>query len=170
MDDLIAVAKIVRPRGLKGEVVAEILTDFPDRYEELESITGLSPEGRRQELIIEKYWFQNDRVIFKFKGYDTIERGEELRNFELCVSESDAVELDSDEFFDWELEGCLVEDLNGTKIGTVRELMRTGGTELLVVESDIKEYLIPFAESICVSVDVEKKRITVDPPEGLLEF
>jgi len=55
-------------------------------------------------------------------------------------------------------------------IGEVRELMRTGGTELLVVAGETKEYLIPFANAICVEVDIENKLIRVDPPEGLLEF
>ncbi len=170
MDELVAIARIVRPRGLKGEVVAELLTDFPERFEALEKVTALTQTGERSELIIENFWFQSGRVILKFDGYDTIERGEELRNLEICVQESDAVELESGEFFDWQLEGCVVEIPDGEVIGTVRELMRTGGTELLVVAGDTKEYLIPFAESICVEVDIESKRIKIDPPEGLLEF
>ncbi len=170
MDELVAVAKIVRSRGLKGEVVAEILTDFPERFENLDSVTALSPGGERQELIIEKFWFQKDRVVLKFAGYDTIEHGDELRNFEICVPESEAVDLESDEFFDWQLEGCIVENLGGERIGEVRELMRTGGTELLVVAGQSKEYLIPFAESICIEVDIDNKRIKIDPPDGLLEF
>ena len=56
------------------------------------------------------------------------------------------------------------------QIGTVRELMRTGGTEILVVDGAEKDYLIPFAEAICVEVDIEEKLIRIDPPEGLLEF
>jgi 16S rRNA processing protein RimM len=170
MDELVAIARIVRPRGLKGEVVAEMLTDFPERFEALETVTALAPAGDRSELTIEKFWFQSGRVILKFEGYDTIERGEELRNLEICVPESEAVELETGEFFDWQLEGCIVEDAAGQTIGEVRELMRTGGTELLVVAGDTKEYLIPFAESICVEVDIENKRIKIDPPEGLLEF
>ena len=170
MEELVAVARIVRPRGLKGEVVAEILTDFPERFESLDTVTSVSPDGERSDLIIENFWFQNDRIILKFAGYDTVERGEELRNIEICVPESEAVELETGEYFDWQLEGCIVEDLKGEKIGEVRELMRTGGTEILVVAGPGKEYLIPFAESICVEVDIDKKIIRIDPPEGLLEF
>jgi 16S rRNA processing protein RimM len=105
----------------------------------------------------------------KFAGYDSIEAGETLRDAEICVPESDAVELEDSEYFDWQLEGCKVETIEGESLGEVVELMRTGGTELLVVRGD-KEYLIPFANSICVEVDIEKKVIRVDPPEGLLEF
>jgi len=169
-DELVAVARIVRTRGLKGEVVAELLTDFPNRFDDLERVIAVSPAGRRTELIIENFWFQSGRVILKFAGFDNVDRGEELRNTEICVPESDAVSLESDEYFDWELAGCAVEDVSGSRIGEVRELMRTGGTELLVVAGDSKEYLIPFAEAICVEVDIENKRIRVDPPDGLLDF
>ena len=168
--ELVAIARIVRTRGLKGEVVAEILTDFPERFETLETVTAVRPSGDRSELTIEKFWFQNRRVILKFGGYDSVESGETLRNTEICVSESEAVELASDEYFDWELAGCKVETVGGETIGKVRELLRTGGTELLVVDGELKEYLIPFAESICVEVDIENKLIKVDPPVGLLDF
>lgn len=167
---LVAVAKIVRPRGLKGEVVAEILTDFPERFETLEIVTTVRPGGGRSKLTIEKFWFQNDRVILKFAGYDSVESGETLRDTEICVPESEAVALDDGEYFDWELAGCRVETVGGEPIGEVREMMRTGGTELLVIDGEIKEYLIPFAKSICVEVDVENKLIKVDPPDGLLDF
>ena len=63
-----------------------------------------------------------------------------------------------------------METIDGEEIGEVRELMRTGGTELLVVAGETKEYLIPFATAICVEVDIENKLIKIDPPEGLLEF
>lgn len=170
MEDLVAIANIVRTRGLKGEVVADMLTDFPERFESLVDVIGVRENGEWLELKIEKFWFQNDRVILKFVGFDTIESGETLRNVEICVPESDVVELDEDEYFDWELAGCKVETIEGTEIGEVRELMRTGGTELLVVAGGSKEYLIPFAETICVKVDIENKLIRIDPPEGLLEF
>jgi 16S rRNA processing protein RimM len=89
---------------------------------------------------------------------------------EVCVAESETVELAAGEFFDWQLEGCEVETVDGKNIGIVREVMRTGGTEIIVVKGDEKEFLIPFAEAICTDVDVENKMIRVDPPEGLLDF
>ena len=170
MEDLIAIANIVRTRGLKGEVVADILTDFPNRFDSLETVTAVRESGERFELKIEKFWFQSGRLILKFVGYDSIESGEKLRNVEICVPESESVELGDDEFFDWQLAGCKVETIDGEEIGEVRELMRTGGTELLVVAGETKEYLIPFATAICVEVDIENKLIKIDPPEGLLEF
>jgi len=170
MSELVAIARLVRSRGIKGELVAEILTDFPERFELLKTVISVNPQGDRRELKIEKSWFQSGRIVLKFEGYDSIESAETLRNLELCVPESDAVGLASDEFFEWSLKGCEVENVDGTVIGTVSEVMRTGGTDLLVVKGAAKEYLIPFAESICTEVDIDNKLIKVDPPDGLLDF
>jgi 16S rRNA processing protein RimM len=169
-EELVAVAKIVRSRGLRGELVADVLTDFPERFEDLEMVVALLPDGARQRLKIEKFWFQKGRIVFKFEDLNSIESAEVLRGAEICVPEAEAVALDTDEFFDWELENCEVETVEGLKLGRVKELMRTGGTEILVVEGAEKEYLIPFAEAICTEVDVENKLIKIDAPEGLLEF
>ena len=131
--------------------------------------TAVLPDGSRRELKIENAWFQNDRIVMKFAGIDSIEAGDELRDADICVLESDAVELEEGEFFDWQLEGCTAVTVDGDPLGTVKELLRTGGTEILVIEGE-REYLVPFAESICTEVDIENKRIVIDPPEGLLEF
>ena len=171
MDDLVAIARIVRPRGLRGEAVAEVLTDFPERFDGLEDVTAVLPGGERRELKLKNAWFQNERIVLKFEGLDSIDDAESLRDAEICVPEKEAVELEEGEFFDWQLVGCEAVTPEGEIIGKVRELMRTGGTEVLVIDApDGREALIPFAESICTEVDVESKRITVDPPEGLLEF
>lgn len=168
--DLVAVAKIARTRGIRGEVVADVLTDFPDRFENLETVIAVLPDGGRRELKIEDFRFQKDRVLLIFEGINSIDAAEELRNAEICVPESEAVALEEGEYFDWQLEDCRVETVEGEKIGKVLEVMRTGGTEILVVEGAEKDFLIPFAEAICTEVDIENKLIRVDAPEGLLEF
>ena len=170
MEELVAVAKIVKTRGLRGEASANVLTDFPERFENLETVFAVRADGSREELKIENFWFQKGRIILKFAGVDSIEAAETLRGAEICVPETEAVELEEDEYFDWELKDCTVETVEGEQIGRVKEMMRTGGTEILVVEGAEKEYLIPFAETICTEVDVENKLIRVDTPEGLLEF
>lgn len=169
-EDLVAIAKIVKPRGLRGELTAEILTDFPERFDETEEVVILFPDGKEEKLKIEESWFQKDRVVLKFAAIDSIEQADRFRNSEVCIHESDAMTLDEGEFFDWQLQGCDVETVAGGKIGAVKELMRTGGTEILVIEGNGKDFLIPFAESICIDVDIEAKKITIDPPEGLLDF
>lgn len=170
MEELVAIAKIVKTRGLKGELAAELLTDFPERFENLDEVIAVRPDGSRLSLIIDDFWFQNGRVILRFAGYGSIEKSEELRGCEICVLESNAVELGDGEFFDWELQGCRVETLDAVDVGVVTEVLRNGGTEILVVKGEHKDHLIPFAAVICPEVDIENKLIRIDPPNGLLEF
>jgi 16S rRNA processing protein RimM len=172
--ELVAVALAVKVRGLKGEVVAELLTDFPERFEGLEELIAVAPRtGARRRLALESHWFQGGRVVLKFEGFDTPEAARELVGFELAVPESEAVELGEGEFYDWQLEGCRAETVEGTPLGTVSEVLRTGGeVPVLVIrdEEGGREHLVPFAESICVEVDTGAGLIRVDAPEGLLEF
>ena len=170
MEDLVCIAKIVRTRGLKGELVADLLTDFPERFEHLEGVTAILPDAKKLDLKIEDFWFQNGRVVLRFAGYGTIEKAETLRGCEICVPESETVDLDTDEYFDWQLEGCTVETKDGTTVGEVTGVMRNGGTEVLVVKAAETDHLIPFVEAICTEVDIENKLIRIDPPDGLLEF
>ncbi len=169
-DELVSIAKISKPRGLRGEVIADVLTDFPDRFENLERVYAVGGEGIDRELTLEGHWFQKNRVILKFAGFDSIESVEELRNLEICIPESETVELEADTFFDWNLEGCRVITQTGTPLGMVKEVYRAGENVNLVVAGSEKEYLVPFVSAICTDVDIEKKLIRVDPPEGLLDF
>ena len=169
--ELVAVARAVKTRGLRGEVAAELLTDFPERFEGLDNLIAVAPDGSRTTLALEEHWFHGERIVLKFAGYDSIEEAARLVGFEFAVPESERVELEEDEFYDWELAGCRVETVGGEQLGAVREVMRTGGVEVLVVEGEAgREYLIPMAEDICVEIDIESKLVRVDPPEGLLEM
>ncbi|HEX8142221.1 MAG TPA: ribosome maturation factor RimM [Pyrinomonadaceae bacterium] len=171
-DELVAVARAVKTRGLRGELVAELLTDFPERFENLERLIAVAPRGERKALMLEEHWFQSGRIVLKFAGYDSIEEASALIGCEFAVPEAERVELPEDEFYDWELAGCAVETVEGESLGTVREVLKTGGVEMLVVDNERaeREHLIPLAEEICVEINVERKLIRIDAPEGLLEF
>ena len=170
--ELVAVARVVKTRGVRGEVAADLLTDFPERFDWLEELVAVGPAGERELLSIEDHWLHGRRVVLKFEGYDAPETARALVGRELAVPESEAVELEEGEFYDWQLSGCRVETTGGAPLGTVRELLRAGGDAPLLVVRDEggRERLIPFAESICVEVDTDARLIRVDPPEGLLEL
>ncbi|MEK6279708.1 MAG: ribosome maturation factor RimM [Acidobacteriota bacterium] len=168
---LVIVARAVRTRGLKGELVADVLTDFPERFAAVSHLSGIGPGGEFKPLELESYWFQNDRMVLKFAGFDSVEAAKALVGYEFGVPEAERVQLSENEFYDWELTGCLVEIIDGTLIGSVRGVMRTGGVELLVVRDDAeRELLIPMAQSIVVNIDTAGRRILIDPPEGLLDL
>jgi len=168
--DLVLIARAVRTHGLKGEVVAELLTDFPERFENLDEVVIVSPGGAQTTGSLEDFWFQKDRVVLKLSGYDDVDTAKQLIGHEFAVPESDRVQLERGEFYDWELEGCTVK-VGDASIGQVRSVMKTGGAEILVVADESgKETLVPFASDIVLEIDPEAKTILVDPPEGLLDL
>jgi 16S rRNA processing protein RimM len=170
-EDLIVVAHIVKVRGLRGEVVADLLTDFPDRFEQLSSLIAVSADGSHRSLQIEEQWFHGDRLVLKFAGFDRIEDAKELVGCDLAVPADERVELPENSFYDWELIGCRVETVSGQDVGEVQEIMRPGGVELLsIVGADSRDRLVPMAADIVVEIDKDKKLIRIDPPAGLLDL
>jgi 16S rRNA processing protein RimM len=169
--ELVAVARVAKPRGVKGEVACDLLTDFPERFDWLEEVVAVFPGGRRERLKLEGHWLHGDRVVLKLAGFDGPEAAAALAGCELAVPESEAVELEEGEYYDWQLEGCRVETVEGVGVGTVREVLHTGGEApvLIILDGEGRENLVPLAESICVEIDIEAKLIRVDAPEGLLE-
>ena len=171
VEPLVTIARAVKPRGLKGEIVADLLTDFPDRFDDIGQLFAVSPEGERKAIQLEGYWLQANRVVLKVAGYDTVAAADSLRGFEFAVPESERVELAEDEFYEYSIIGAEVLTIEGGRLGRVTSVMRTGGTDLLVVKAeDGREHLIPFVDEICGEVDVIAGRITVNPPAGLLEL
>ena len=170
-DDLIVVAHIVKTRGLRGEVVADLLTDFPDRFENLKSLTGISAEGGQRSLQIEEQWFHGTRLVLKFAGFDSIDEAKNLVGYDLAIPANERIELPKDSFYEWELFGSRVETIGGENVGEVKGIMRSGGVEMLsVVDESGRDRLIPMAADIVVEIDKDKKLIRIDPPEGLLKL
>src|ERR1044071_4979018 len=92
-DDLIVVARVVKTRGIRGEVAADLLTDFPERFEGVEALIAISPDGSRRSLPIEERWFHGNRIVLKFPGYDSIDTAKELVGVQLAVPAAERVQL-----------------------------------------------------------------------------
>jgi 16S rRNA processing protein RimM len=170
-EPLVVVARAARTRGLKGEILADLLTDFPERFESISRLICVTAGGERKELELESHWFHQDRVVLKLAGVDDIDSAATFVGCEFAVPESERVQLPKGQFYDWELQGCEVRTIGGQTLGEVKGVLKTGGVDTLVIEDDKhREYLVPLAETIVVGVDLEGKRIKIDPPEGLLEL
>ena len=167
--DWVVVARVVKTRGVRGEVVAELLTDFPDRFRGLESLIAITPSGEQSVLALEDAWLHGERIVLKFAGYASPETAGQLVGCELAVPEAECVELGEGEYYDWQLTDCRVETVEGREVGRVREVLHMGAAPVLVVEGT-GEHLIPLVETICVEIDIKRKLIRVDAPEGLLEM
>ena len=161
----ITIALLGKTRGNRGEITALSLSSKPERYSALREVY-LFGAGERHE--VEETWFHNATLIFKFRGVDCISDAELLSGCEVRVPLAERAPLEAGEFFQSDLIGCeVIEDATGERIGAVVDWDDSGGSGLLVVESDV---LIPFARSICVEIDPVAKRITVKLPPGLKEL
>jgi 16S rRNA processing protein RimM len=170
-DQDVVIARIVKARGIRGEVACTLETDFPERFSALDHVTVVMADGTRLQLRLEDHWFHNQRIILKFQGYDSMTAAEGLAGGRLVVDEADAEPLSEGQYLEREVVGSEVMTAEGRKVGLVTGVMRTGGTDVLILEGvDGQEHLIPFADEICTQVDLAVKRITIEPPDGLLDL
>jgi 16S rRNA processing protein RimM len=164
----LTIASVVKPQGNRGEVIAELLTDFPDRFDLLQSVT-LYKEGRPiRELVLTDHWLHKGRVVLKFQGIDSISAAEELRGLDLMIPRDQAVPLPEGSYYQFELRGCKVKDPSGKIYGVIEEVMTGQGQVLLRILHDGHEFLIPFVEPFLRKIDVHEKEIVCDLPEGLI--
>lgn len=170
LDDLISIARINRPQGLRGEVIAELLTDFPERFAKLGSVWAVTPEGKVERVTIERAWPHKGRVVLKIAGYDDISQAETLRGVRVAITNEQLAPLPPDTYYDFDLVDCAVVEKSGEVVGSVIGVERHGAAPLLKVRGATREHLVPLVLSICVEIDIARKRIVIAPPEGLLEL
>ncbi len=193
----VTLARLLGARGRRGEVVAEILTDFPERLTRLQEVWLVDPHNEARpprRIPVRRCWLHRGRAIFHFEGCDSIADAERFRGLEVCVPLEQRVPLPAGLYFVGDLVGCEVYEMGeavragqdpvaagrasltspNALLGLVREVHFLGeevpGTPLLVVETSRGELLIPFAEEICRKIDVAGRRIEVRLPEGLREL
>jgi 16S rRNA processing protein RimM len=168
LSERFAVAYLVRPRGLRGEISA-------DRAglsaAEIRALPALFLEPPGSSVVVESVRDHQDRLLIKLKGIDSMDAAEALRGAELTVDRADLPPTEEGEYYFGDLMGCTVMDTkSGEAIGVVANCVRYGGPMLLEVKRSGKsDVLIPFVKAICPQVDLEAKRILADLPEGLIE-
>ena len=166
--DYVAIGRIRKTQGRRGEVAAEVLTDFPDRFQAGQEL-WLSNGATWQKRLLEGSWFHKGRAILKFAGCDSISEAETLVGLWIGLPRSERHPLPAGVVYLSDLVGCDVLE-NNQRHGTVEGIEETGAVPLLKVGTADGELLVPFAQEICRSVDVEKKEIRVCLPEGLKEL
>jgi 16S rRNA processing protein RimM len=169
------IARVVGPRGNRGEVQAISLSDRPGRFQDVGEVylfRAAQPEVAGHCFSVENAWEHKGRIILKFRGVDSISEAERWRDCEVRVPLSGRPALPPGEYYQSDLVGCeVVERTGGQRVGSVRSWQESSGTLLLKVEAENGgEILIPFAGSICVEVDPGARRIVVELPEGLKDL
>lgn len=172
-------ARIVRPWGRRGEVAAEILTDFPERLTDMREAWLADARGALRHVKILSCRIHLRQAIFHFEGTQSISEAETLRGLEVQVPLSERAHLREGRYFIEDLVGCEVWEADSTvPLGTVQEVQRAGEEQRsrlpeswnLVVARAAGELLIPLAAEICTHIDTAARRIQVRLPEGLRDL
>jgi len=167
LDRFVSLAHIVKTRGVKGELVAHLLTDFPKRFVSVRSVRILRGNQVFDE-ILEHYWFHRGRVILKFQGRETPEAAAPLAGGYVQVPEEERFVPPRNTFYHSDLIGCQVEE-QGEILGMVTGIFETGGDQvsLVVTANGGKEVLIPLVKQFVKKVDIAGKTIRIKSLPGL---
>ncbi len=175
-DEWVLLARLVRPQGRKGEVLAELLTDFPEKFHERKRVFLLPAKGAKsappREIQLENHWLHKGRVVLKFAGIDSINDAETLRGLDVAIPPEERAALTDDEVYISDLIGCHI--YAGTPLEDIGEIIDVDTDSTSVPLLEVRgihqdEILIPFAKAYLAKVDISSKRIEMNLPEGLLE-
>jgi 16S rRNA processing protein RimM len=171
--DLRMVGRIVKPHGIRGELLVDVRTDSADLRFAVGSVVFVtSRDGSvTRSLTVTAARPHTGRLLVCFEGVDDRDGAEALRGASLSANTGDLPPIeDPEEFYDHQLEGLAVLTVGGVSVGTVREIVHGAGGDLLVVDREGGgEALVPFVRQIVPEVDVPGGRLLVDPPPGLLD-
>lgn len=167
---LAVVGRIARAHGLRGQVILNLETDFPQERFQPGAELFIERAGRVEPLIVTAVRFHGERPVIGLSGVETIDAAEALAGHELRVPLERLAALPPGTYYRHDLIGCRVETTTGTAIGIVTDVEGTMGGSRLVVDGGGNEVLIPLAAEICPEIDPAGKRIVIDPPEGLVDL
>jgi len=165
--NFVTLARVVKTQGRHGEVAVEVHSDIPGRLHAGLRVFALADDDSRRELKVEDAWPHKNWVVLKFAGVDSISDAEPLVGSELQVPLSERADLEPGAAYVSDLVGCAVSD-RGREVGTVSDVrFGSGEAPLLVIGSGKSELEIPYAQEFLARVDLERKRIEMNLPEGL---
>lgn len=181
--DWITLARVVRPQGRRGEVLADLKTDFPEQLRQYPNIFLRLPDGEPKPAVVEDSWLPTGRsagrIVLKLQGVDSISDAEKLLDATLEIASDQRLTLSDGNYYVSDLIGCQMVH-QGDMVGTVVDMHfpqdPTGkriddAAALFVVErANGDEVLIPFANAFVASIDTVARKIEMNLPDGLLEM
>ena len=171
--DFVLLARVVRTQGRHGELIAEILTDFPERFSDRTHVWLLPTDAKvaPREAEIERHWLHKGRIVFKFAGIDSISDATAISGWHVAIPGGQRAPLTDDAVYVADLIGCHVIDeaAGAVDLGAVLDVERGAGgaLDMLVVKSGEEELLIPFAKAYLVALDLNARLVRMRLPVGL---
>ena len=171
-------ARIRRPQGRKGEVFADILTDFPDRFSQRKQLFLLREEAAGEAarpIQLNAHWLHKGGVVLHFEGVESISDAETLAGLIVVIPHEQRAPVGEDEVYIADLAGCVVVDVARPEgpqvVGEIQDVERDAGpVPILMVRGAKGEVLIPFAKDYLRRIDLDAKRVEMALPEGLVEL
>jgi len=164
------VGRIARAHGIRGQVIVNLETDFPDERFQPGAELFIERNGRIETLTLTAVRFQNQRPVIAIDGVDTMNDAEALAGYELRIPVERLAALPAHTFYRHDLIGCRVVTTDGRDVGEVSNVEGELTGSRLVIEGANGEILIPLVSNICTTIDPAGKRIVISPPEGLLDL
>jgi 16S rRNA processing protein RimM len=166
---LVAVGRIVRPQGRRGEVRVEPLTDAPGRLAELRECWLVPPAaGERHD--VEAVWFQGPVPVVKLAGSATMSDAERLVGRLVTIPRASVRPLPPDRYYAFDLVGCVVETPEGASLGTITEVLAGPEHDYWTVQRGDRAWSLPAVTALVERVDLAARRVVARPPEGLVEL
>lgn len=160
------VGQIVNVFGIKGFVKLYPYVDNINRFDELKNVFI-----KNNKFEIEQVKYQKNMVLIKFKGIETVEQAEKLRNSIVEISRTDAIPLEEGQYFIADLIGLNVYLENGEKLGVLEDIYNTGSSDIYVVKNELgKQFLLPYIDDVIKNIDLDNEKITVHLIKGLIEW
>jgi len=163
----LAVGRVLRPHGVRGELRVEILTDYPERLSSVHHVLYLGTEAR--PYTVERVRFHQGAALIKLAGCDDRNAADELRGQLLQIPMEEAAPLEEGEHYHFQIVGLEVVTDRGEPLGKVQEVLDTGANDVYVIQGPRGEVLIPAIEGVVLQLDVQGRRMVVAIPPGLLD-
>jgi 16S rRNA processing protein RimM len=165
--DLVLVGRVARSHGIRGQVIVNPETDFPDERFKVGHVLLVGPADRPVEREILEARFHQGRPILALAGVETMDAAELLAGVDLWVPQAALEPLPQGTYYRHDLVGCEVRDRSDGLVGRVTAVEGTLDRSYLVIDGAV---MLPLVDGICLQVDTAARRIVVDPPEGLIEL
>jgi len=167
MPDLVAVGKVVGVFGNKGSLRVSSLTDFPSRILQLVSVYLVGKQIKKYQVLAATKHRRGYNLILS--GVDSSEKAKALIGRYISVSEEDLEQLPEGTYYEFQIVGLVACSENGEEIGEVTDILELPGNDVLVIDRRGEEILVPLVEDFIKGIDIEEKKITITPIEGLID-
>ena len=167
----LAVGRVSRPHGVRGELRVVLLTDYPGRLGQHAYFYLASPDSPEivRRYPVEKLRRHKKVLLLKLGGCDDRNGAEELRGQLVQIPTEEAVPLEEGEYYDFQLIGVKVEAESGESLGQVVEVLKTGANDVYIVRGSWGEVLLPAVKDVVLKLDIEARQMVVNLLPGLLE-